>query len=278
MIEDNERYDRQISFFGAAGQDRIRKTAVGIVGLGGLGSHLAQQLAYLGITTFVLVDADPTSPHSLNRQITAYPDDVGTLKVGLAERMIRAIAPSASVNAVPQLLPHPDALTALSAVDLLLGGLDHDLPRLQLTDLASENKIAYIDAATDIHGSGDNLIYGGRVVTAGVSPGCLYCLGQLDADAIRHATQTPEQRATEADIYGVPVEELQAATGPSVVTINGLVASLAATEAMVHITGLRPARNHLVYRGDQGMVRINTDAPNGNDCAYCFRWLDRPIG
>jgi hypothetical protein len=35
------------------------------------------------------------------------------------------------------------------------------------------------------------------------------------------------------------------ATGPSVVTINGVVASLAATEAMVYLTGLRPPAKQL---------------------------------
>jgi hypothetical protein len=109
------------------------------------------------------------------------------------------------------------------------------------------------------------------VVAAGISPGCLFCLDLLDQRQIRHATMTPEELAAEAAIYGVPVDALDA-TGPSVVTINGVVASLAATEAMVYLTGLRSPAKQLTYRADQGGVRINLDLPTALGCPYCARW------
>jgi len=270
VIEDADRYDRQISLFGMEGQNRIKAARVGIVGLGGLGSHLAQQLAYLGVTRYALVDGDQASSHSLNRVVTAYPDDIGQYKTDIGERRIRAIQPDAEVTNVPHHLPHPKARAALAQVDLILGGLDHDGPRLQLTDLASAHRIVYIDAATDVHASNGPLIYGGRVVTAGTSPGCLFCLDLLDQRQIRRATMTPEELAAEAAIYGVPVDALDA-TGPSVVTINGVVASLAATGAMVHLAGLRSPAKQLTYRADQGGVRINLDQPTAG-CPYCARW------
>src|SRR2546430_1634402 len=52
------RYDRQTRLFGMAGQERIGDFKVAIVGLGGVGSHVAQQLAYLGTKRFILIDAD----------------------------------------------------------------------------------------------------------------------------------------------------------------------------------------------------------------------------
>lgn len=274
MTEDS-RYRRQIVLFGAAGQDLLGQATVGYPGLGGLGSHHVRLSAYLGVRNFVLVDGDTTSDHSLNRQVTAYPDDVGELKVDLAEREILKIAPTANVKVVPKHLPHPDALAALAEVDLLIGGLDHDLPRLQLTDFAATKGIAYIDAATDITVTEDGPpVYGGRIVCAGTAPGCLHCLGELDNDAIRRATMTDEQLIIEAAIYGVPVESLRPQTGPSVVTINSVVASLAITEAMALLTGLRQPQRHLVYRGDTGTVRLNIDPPQAN-CPYCTRWSRR---
>jgi molybdopterin-synthase adenylyltransferase len=109
------------------------------------------------------------------------------------------------------------------------------------------------------------------VVAAGISPGCLFCLDLFDQRQIRHATMTPDELAAEAAIYGVPVDALDA-TGPSVVTINGVVASLAATEAMVYLTGLRSPAKQLTYRADQGGVRINLDLPTALGCRYCARW------
>jgi len=196
--------DRQISLFGLEGQDRIKSVRVGLVGLGGLGSHLAQQLAYLGVTRYALVDGDQTSSHSLNRLVIAYSDDINEYKTDLAERLNRAIKPDAEVTNVPYHLPHPEAQAALAQVDLILGGLDNDAPRPQLTDLASAHRIVYVDAATDVHASDGPLVYGGWVVAAGISPGCLFCLDLLDQRQIRHATMTPEELAAEAAIYGVP--------------------------------------------------------------------------
>lgn len=271
MTEDR-RYQRQIDLLGAAGQDRLASATVGYLGLGGLGSHHVRLSAYLGVRHYVLIDGDTTSEHGLNRQVTAYPDDVDELKVDLAKREILKIAPTARVITVAKHLPHPDALATLADVDLLIGGFDHDLPRLQATDFASRNGIPYIDAASDVTITDDGPpIYGGRIVTAGITPGCLHCLNELDNNAIRRATMTDEQLAAEAAIYGVPVESLRPQTGPSVVTINSVVASLAITEAMALLTGLRTPQRYLAYRGDQASVRPNIDTPQPG-CPYCARW------
>lgn len=271
MIDDSIRYDRNIRLFGADGQSRIKAARVGVAGLGGLGCRMVLDLGYLGVTRYVLVDGDRASSHSLNRLITAHPDDVGQYKTDLAERLIRAINPAAEVINIRQHLPHPDALDALGQVDLIFGGLDNDAPRLHLTDLASQHRIVYIDAATDTHADAGALAYGGRVVVAGLGPGCLFCLGHLDQRQIRQATMTDEERTADATIYGVPADALDG-TGPSVVTINGVVASLATTEAMVYVTGLRAPNKQLTYRADHGSVRINLDPPVLPACPYCARW------
>ena len=52
------RYSRHAGLFGVEGQERVARTTVGIIGLGGLGSHVLQQLAYLGVSNFLIVDGD----------------------------------------------------------------------------------------------------------------------------------------------------------------------------------------------------------------------------
>src|SRR5207247_3748684 len=58
---------RQIMAFGEAGQKLIKQMNVAIVGLGGIGSQVIQQLAYLGVRNFVIVDFDNIGKNSLNR-------------------------------------------------------------------------------------------------------------------------------------------------------------------------------------------------------------------
>src|SRR6266511_5683611 len=66
---DEDRYARHIPLFGAEGQERIGAASVAMVGLGGLGSQVAQQLAYLGVSRFHLMDGDVVSTSNLNRLI-----------------------------------------------------------------------------------------------------------------------------------------------------------------------------------------------------------------
>ena len=62
------RLDRQ-SFLGATSEQKLAGLTMGLVGLGGGGSHVAQQLAHLGIGRFVLVDPDVVEETNLNRLV-----------------------------------------------------------------------------------------------------------------------------------------------------------------------------------------------------------------
>ncbi len=61
-----------------------------------------------------------------------------------------------------------------------------------------------------------------------------------------------------------------AGTGPAVVSLNGVVASLGVTEFMVHVTGLREPASQLIYRGELGIVTKSVDQPQPG-CYYCTR-------
>src|SRR5260370_36729390 len=65
------RHDRLVRGFGATALARLRSASVGVVGNGGGGSHVIQQLAYLGIGNFVLVDGDRAEGSNLNRLVGA---------------------------------------------------------------------------------------------------------------------------------------------------------------------------------------------------------------
>src|SRR5712692_7148972 len=99
---DAERFDRQLLLFGCKGQEKIAGTRAVIVGNGGTGMHVAQQLGYIGVRAYGLIDADIVTKSSLNRLVGATPEDVAAKrpKVLVAERMIRAVEPDARITPV----------------------------------------------------------------------------------------------------------------------------------------------------------------------------------
>ena len=125
----DERYSRNEALFGPEGQERITATKVTIVGLGGLGSHVAQQLGYLGVETQKAVDFDVVTNSSMNRLVGAVDADVAvkTKKVMVAKRTVEAINPNADVQAVYAKINTPEAKAAIAASDVVFGCLDRDL-------------------------------------------------------------------------------------------------------------------------------------------------------
>jgi molybdopterin-synthase adenylyltransferase len=263
------RYARHMALFGAEGQERIAATSIAIVGLGGLGCQVAQQLAYLGVVDFVLVDADIVSTSNLNRLVGAGPGDVGASKVAVAARMIQTIQPDANVDAVPTPFAAVAPPSGFARADLIFGCVDDDVARLELLRHASVHALPYIDLASDVAPGGE---FGGRVVFAKDGERCLACLGELDQHVLARAQMSDEQRAADDKIYGVERDALDDA-GPSIVSVNGLVASLAVTEFMAWRTGLRAPVGYLNYRGDRGTVGSRAD-PERPHCHYCMTQWD----
>ncbi|MBL8134253.1 MAG: ThiF family adenylyltransferase, partial [Anaerolineae bacterium] len=129
-----ERTSRQIAAFGAEGQQRLSQVKVGIVGVGGIGGLVAQQLALLGVRRFVLVDADTLEVTNLNRFIGATLADAEAkrLKVEVVARAIQSIDPGAKTASFAEAFPTAAALAALKDVDVLFGCTDTHGSRLIL--------------------------------------------------------------------------------------------------------------------------------------------------
>ena len=261
-MQDDKRFDRSIRFFGHEGQQRLKATRVGVVGAGGLGTHVVQQLALLGVGTLVVVDPEELDDTNRNRYVSARHDDPipGTLKVDIAERLVAGINPDVIVTKVPFSLNSREALDAIEQVTHVFGCLDHDALRLVLTEVAAAYRLPYVDSASEIL-PGHPPEFGGRVCVAWSGTGCLSCMAELDPEESRDASV----RRDRAAVYG-----LQLAAGgatPSFVSLNGIIASLAVTEFMVGVTSIRTPWPLLTYYGASGIVRVRTDARQG--CYYC---------
>ncbi len=256
--------DRTEQFVGRDGQEKLRGLSVAIVGAGGLGTHITQQLAFLRVGKLALIDPGLFKASSRNRYIGSRHNDVaGTPKVDLAERLALEIEPATEVRRIPESFVSVDGYEAIVAADYVFGCVDRDGARLVLNELCSAYERPYIDAASEIPPD-DARRFGGRVCVAAGGKGCLYCLGVLDLDEAGWDLGGPELERDHERIYGVRRETLPGG-GPAVVSINGVVASLAVTEFLVWATGLRDPHRVLSYRGDLGKFTRATQ-----DHAECY--------
>ncbi|MDF0667041.1 MAG: ThiF family adenylyltransferase [Nitrospira sp.] len=269
MALNTTRYSRNIGLFGESGQARLNALRIAVIGLGGLGSHIVQQTAYLGVRRFILVDDDIVTLTNLNRLIGASEVDVQQKqqKVAVAERLVRLIQPLADILSLATDFREKEARMKVEEADVLFGCVDNDSARLSLTEFASRHRKPYMDLATDTGDDGGQVWYGGRILFAYNGTICLSCASELDQRAMAIESMTPKQHAEDRAIYGVPTDALNG-TGPAVVSINGVVASLGVTEFMVWATGLREPKPHIRYRADLGRVTLVTDQPVIN-CYYC---------
>ena len=265
---ENDRFDRNIRFFGRKGQERLASTHVAIVGIGGLGTHVVQQLTLLGVGRLTLIDKEEIEATNLNRYIGVRRSDPipGTHKIFIGKRLVEETNTDINVVGIKASLISEQAFNAIIRADYIFGCLDKEGVRLILNELCSAYKKPYIDLASDI--IPDNPpTYGGRVCISWDGQGCIVCLDQLDVVEAQEDLENSEARETRKAIYGVPLEDLDAA-GPSIVSINGVIASLGVTEFMLWVTGIRLPKRLCTYHGNMGRVTINTDEP-APDCYYC---------
>lgn len=265
---ENERFDRQMRFFARSGQEKLWASHVAVVGIGGLGSHVVQQLALLGVGQLTLVDSEEFSRTDLNRFVGArYGDPVpGTPKVDIGHRTVQAINPEIRVHKIADSLVTEGAFKALIQADYVFGCLDSEGARLILNELCAAYSRPYFDLASDIL-PGDPPSYGGRVCVAWDGHGCIVCYDQLDVAEAQADLAGPDARRNRDAIYGVDTSAL-GAIGPSVVSINGVVAALGVTEFMVGVAGIRQPKRLLTYRGELGKVTVPSEEP-APGCYYC---------
>lgn len=249
------RFVRQVMAFGTQGQARLAQAQVAIVGLSGIGSHVAQQLAYLGVRRFILIDPDVVTLTNLNRLVGARSGDIGRPKVEVMAAMVRGIAPEAEVLSYASSVAEPEVLSILKAADLLVGCTDTQHSRLVLNTLASRYLIPYIDCGAGIEsdGRGGVSAMGGQVRLVMPDLPCLECIDGIDKQQAQMEFLTPEEHQLWAEHgYGLRSD----APAPSVVYLNGVVGSLAAGECFNLFTGYRKPHPYLFHDHLRGEIKV----------------------
>ncbi|MGH8291255.1 MAG: HesA/MoeB/ThiF family protein [Steroidobacteraceae bacterium] len=200
------------SFLGSDSEDRLARMRVVIVGLGGGGSHVAQQLAHVGVGEIRLLDPDCIEPSNLNRLVGATQEDVEAArpKVLIAQRTIQGIRPWIKVTAEQK--KWQEAAYLIQDAHAVIGCLDGFQQRDYLEAVARRYLLPYIDIGMDVTEIAEGAFaVSGQMIMIRPDGPCLQCLGFI----------TPERLAQEENRYR------DAGINPQVVWTNGTLASLA---------------------------------------------------
>jgi len=101
--------------YGVAGQDRLARAHVCVVGVGGVGSWAVEALARTGIGTLTLVDLDDVCISNVNRQLHAVTGEFGRPKVDVMADRVRLIQPDCQIHALQSLFTATTATNILAA-------------------------------------------------------------------------------------------------------------------------------------------------------------------
>ncbi|MDD1702705.1 MAG: ThiF family adenylyltransferase [Methanoregula sp.] len=143
-----DRYCRQVLLpeIGEEGQRRLKKSRAVIVGLGALGSSVANTLVRAGIGQVVLIDRDLVELHNLQRQILYSEEDINRPKAVAAAEILHKINSTVVLETQTKDLNVLNAEKLLAGADVVLDGTDNLPTRFLINDVCVKHRIPWIYA------------------------------------------------------------------------------------------------------------------------------------
>ena len=135
-IQEFLRYNRQMMLpeIGDAGQEKLKKAKVLVIGAGGLGCPVLQYIATTGVGTIGIVDFDKVEIHNLHRQILYTENQVGQAKATTAKLVLENLNPLIDIIAFEEKLTAENALRIIQNFDVVVDGCDNFATRYLVND------------------------------------------------------------------------------------------------------------------------------------------------
>ena len=262
-------YDRQIRAFGPHLQQVIGQLTIAVVGCGGTGSAVAEQLVRMGARQLVLYDPKHVSSSNLTRLYGSRMADVGRAKTDVVAEHLRGIAPEARISTYAASITSESIARHLMDADVVFGCTDDNAGRLVLSRFSTYFMIPVIDVGvlltSDLRGTIDGIH--GRITILHPGAACLVCRGRVD---IRRAAvelrSTAEQASLEAEGYAPAMPGVE----PAVVSFTSWVAAVAVSELLERLIhyGPRPVPNEILIQAhDREMSTNRAEPKRGHYCS-----------
>jgi len=230
-----EFFDRQVRAFGPDIQRLLGRLHVGVVGAGGTGSAIAEELTRLGVGRLSVFDGDSFSATNVNRVYGSSSEDAGINKAEIAARNGRAVKVGTNFAPTPAHITSEEVAKSLRECDIVFGCTDKHAPRGILVELSLQYLIPVFDLGVKVKADGQTIrSVIGRVTTLVPGEACLFCRERISSEIIQLESLSPEEQRALADENYAP--ELGVAD-PAVIPFTTGVASQAVTELIQRLTG-----------------------------------------
>jgi len=162
------RYERQRKVIGTLGQEKLKKSAVCIIGCGGLGCPIALYMVASGVGKITLIDDDVVSLSNLHRQILFAEKDIGLSKVAAAKNSLVQLNSHVEIVTVNDRVTAGNVEKYIQGHDLIIIGCDNLPTRYAINDACCVMHIPFINASV----LGDE----GAITFFDIKNGCYRCL------------------------------------------------------------------------------------------------------
>ena len=185
----SELLERTIDSWGKDFQTNLSNFRVGIVGLGSVGSIVAESIARIGVSDITLIDYDKVEQHNLDRLLHAGESEIGQYKVDVARDAMRRSSTSYQLNVkrFPMSIHDREAYSAALDCDLIFSCVDKPIARDVLNYIANAHLIPVIDGGVAIETNTDNgSFFSAHWRTHLITPfsQCLRCSRQYDSSLV----------------------------------------------------------------------------------------------
>ncbi|MEI6970098.1 MAG: tRNA threonylcarbamoyladenosine dehydratase [bacterium] len=142
-----KKFDRLARLVGGGGIEKLLHSHVAVIGLGGVGSYVAEGLARSGVGRLTLVDFDEVCVTNFNRQLHAVEGNIGKAKAVLMESRVLAINPRCEVRSVLKFYEKVTSEEILSpAPDIVVDCIDNLTAKLHLLFSCVERGIPVVSS------------------------------------------------------------------------------------------------------------------------------------
>ncbi|RBQ22583.1 SAMP-activating enzyme E1 [Candidatus Methanobinarius endosymbioticus] len=210
---------RQMSIVTKSQQTKFKEAKVAIIGCGGIGGSVIEQLARMGIGNINLIDKDIFDFSNLNRQLISGLDTLAKEKSYSAKERVRNINPYVNVNAFNEELNEENVEEVIGNSDIVIDALDNLATRVIVSRAANKLKIPYVHGA--IHGT----------------------MGQISVFTPERKTyeemfQLPSFDKELTDDVKEEIKKLSHGVHPVIGPIPNIIGCLEAFEAFKYLTGI----------------------------------------